>query len=249
MKKIQVAVIMLFAILLTGSSAMAQKSQKKKEKDDKAVETSQAVILKTHQDTISYMIGRDIGKNMKTNDITVTPEIMFAGLKDGLNGIDSVFNEELTEQIMMAFQQEMMAKQQAKTSEEASAVKAAGDAFLADNKTKEGVIALPSGLQYKVIKEGEGENPKPEDIVEVHYTGTLTDGTVFDSSVERGEPIKFPLNGVIPGWTEGVQLMKPGAKYMFFIPSALAYGDKSTGPIPGGSVLIFEVELLSIEKK
>jgi len=249
MKKIQVAVIMLFAILLTGSSAMAQKSQKKKEKDDKAVETSQAVILKTHQDTISYMIGRDIGKNMKTNDITVTPEIMFAGLKDGLNGIDSVFNEELTEQIMMAFQQEMMAKQQAKTSEEASAVKAAGDAFLADNKTKEGVIALPSGLQYKVIKEGEGENPKPEDIVEVHYTGTLTDGTVFDSSVERGEPIKFPLNGVIPGWTEGVQLMKPGAKYMFYIPSALAYGDKSTGPIPGGSVLIFEVELLSIEKK
>jgi len=249
MKKIQVAVIMLFAVLLTGSSAMAQKSQKKKEKDDKAAETSQAMILKTHQDTISYMIGRDIGKNMKTNDITVTPEIMFAGLKDGLNGIDSVFNAELTEQIMMAFQQEMMAKQQAKTSEEASAVKAAGDAFLADNKTKEGVIALPSGLQYKVIKEGEGENPKPEDVVEVHYTGTLTDGTVFDSSVERGEPIKFPLNGVIPGWTEGVQLMKPGAKYMFYIPAALGYGDKGAGPIPGGSVLIFEVELLSIEKK
>ncbi|NTW25815.1 MAG: FKBP-type peptidyl-prolyl cis-trans isomerase, partial [Lentimicrobium sp.] len=125
----------------------------------------------------------------------------------------------------------------------------AGDAFLADNKTKEGVVALPSGLQYKVIKEGEGENPKPEDVVEVHYTGTLTDGTVFDSSVERGEPIKFPLNGVIPGWTEGVQLMKPGAKYMFYIPSALGYGDKGAGPIPGGSVLIFEVELLSIEKK
>ena len=228
---------------------MAQKSQKKKDKNEKPCENTQVLILKTHQDTISYLIGRDIGNNMKTNDITVTPEIMFAGLKDGINGIDSVFKPELTEQIMMTFQQEMMARQQKKTSEESASVKAAGDLFLAENKTKEGVISLPSGLQYKVIKEGEGENPKPEDVVEVHYTGTLTDGTVFDSSVERGETIKFPLNGVIPGWTEGVQLMKPGAKYTFYIPSALAYGDKATGPIPGGSVLIFDVELISIEKK
>jgi FKBP-type peptidyl-prolyl cis-trans isomerase len=249
MRKCKAAVILFVAIILAINSVMAQKSQKKKDKNEKPVENSQVLILKTHQDTISYLIGRDIGNNMRTNDITVTPEIMFAGLKDGINGIDSVFKPELTEQIMMTFQQEMMAKQQKKSSEECASVKAAGDIFLTENKTKEGVISLPSGLQYKVIREGEGENPKPEDIVEVHYTGTLIDGTVFDSSVERGETIKFPLNGVIPGWTEGVQLMKPGAKYTFYIPSALAYGDKATGPIPGGSVLIFDVELISIEKK
>jgi FKBP-type peptidyl-prolyl cis-trans isomerase len=174
---------------------------------------------------------------------------MFAGLKDGLNGVDTVFSAEATEQIMMAFQQEMMAKQQKKSSADAEGAKAAGKAFLENNKKQEGVIELPSGLQYKVLNEGAGENPKPEDVVEVHYTGKLIDGSVFDSSVERGESIKFPLNGVIAGWTEGVQLMKPGAKYMFYIPSSLAYGDKGAGPIPGGSVLIFEVELISIEKK
>jgi len=249
MRKLPYASLLLIILFIAGNSVMAQKSQKKKDKDDKAVENCHALIMKTHQDTISYLIGRDIGNNMKTNEITVTPEIMFAGLKDGINGIDSVFSTEQTEQIMMAFQQDMMAKQQKKTSEACAAVKAEGNAFLAENKTKEGVISLPSGLQYKVITEGEGENPKPEDVVEVHYTGTLTDGTVFDSSVERGETIKFPLNGVIPGWTEGVQLMKPGARYMFYIPSELAYGDKTTGPIPGGSVLIFEVQLISIEKK
>lgn len=249
MRKLPFASLLLIILFIAGNSVMAQKSQKKKNKDDNANENCQALILKTHQDTISYLIGRDIGNNMKTNDIAVTPEIMFAGLKDGINGIDSVFSAEQTEQIMMVFQQDMMAKQQKKTAESCATVKAEGDAFLAENRTKDGVVSLPSGLQYKVITEGEGENPKPEDVVEVHYTGTLIDGTVFDSSVERGETIKFPLNGVIPGWTEGVQLMKPGAKYMFYIPSSLAYGDKTTGPIPGGSVLIFEVQLISIEKK
>ncbi|MHC1774656.1 MAG: FKBP-type peptidyl-prolyl cis-trans isomerase [Lentimicrobium sp.] len=249
MRKTPVIAFLLVAIFLSANLVQAQKSQKKKDKDDKVTESSQPMILKTHQDTISYLIGKDIGSNMKTNDIAVTPEIMFAGLKDGLNGIDTVFTAEATEQIMAAFQQEMMAKQQKKTSEAAAAVKAEGDAFLAANTIKEGVVTLPSGLQYKVINEGTGDKPKPEDVVEVHYTGTMIDGTVFDSSVERGEPIKFPLNGVIPGWTEGVQLMSPGAKYMFYIPASLAYGDKGAGPIPGGSVLIFEVELLSIEKK
>lgn len=249
MRKIPFVSLLLVILIAAGNSVMAQKSQKKKNKADDPDQNCQTLILKTHQDTISYLIGRDIGNNMKTNDIEITPDIMFAGLKDGINGIDTVFTTEQTEQIMMAFQQDMMAKQQKKSSEASAMVKAEGEAFLTQNKTKEGVISLPSGLQYKVIAEGEGENPKPEDIVEVHYTGTLIDGTVFDSSVERGETIKFPLNGVIPGWTEGVQLMKPGAKYMFYIPSALAYGDNTTGPIPGGSVLIFEVQLISIEKK
>ncbi len=249
MRKTSNTAFLLALLFLAVNTVMAQKSNKKSEKDGKKVEQKQAIVLKTHQDTISYLIGRDIGKNMKTNDIEITPEIMFAGLKDGIGGIDSVINAEVTEQVMTGFQQEMMAKQQNKTSEESAEVKAVGAAFLAENKTKEGVVALPSGLQYKVITEGTGEKPKPEDTVEVHYTGTLIDGTVFDSSVERGESIKFPLNGVIPGWTEGVQLMSPGAKYLFYIPSALAYGDKGAGPIPGGSTLIFEVELLSIEKK
>lgn len=241
--------LIIVALVLTGMNVSAQKSKKQKDQNDKSNEKAQTLILKSKQDTISYLIGRDIGKNMKTNDITVTPEIMYAGLKDGLNSIDSVFTPEVTEKVMMQFQQEMMQRSQAKVSAGSAEVKAAGAAFLAENKTKEGVIELPSGLQYKVVNEGAGENPKPEDVVEVHYTGTLIDGTVFDSSVERGETIKFPLNGVIPGWTEGVQLMKPGAKYMFYIPSELGYGDQGAGPIPGGSVLIFEVQLISIEKK
>lgn len=249
MKKTSIALVMLAFLFNVVTPVEAQKSQKKNDKDGKNGAAATALVLKTHQDTISYIIGRDIGNNMKTNDISITPEILLAGLKDGISGIDSVFSPEATDQIMMMFQQEMMAKKQKKESGEAEAVKAAGAAFLAENKTKPGVVELPSGLQYKVITEGSGDKPTADDTVEVHYTGTLTDGTVFDSSVERGETIKFPLSNVIRGWTEGVQLMSPGAKYMFYIPSSLAYGDKGTGPIPGGSVLIFEVELISIEKK
>jgi len=249
MRKQGFAFAIIVAIVIAAPSVMAQKSAKKKDKKNEGTCCASVLKLETHQDTISYLIGRDIGRNMKTNEITVSADIMYAGLKDGLNGIDSLFTPEQTEQCMMEFQQEIMAKQQQKSAQEASATKAEGEAFLAKNKTEDGVVTTPSGLQYKVIKEGEGDHPTAQDVVEVHYTGKLIDGTVFDSSVERGEPIKFPLNGVIPGWTEGVQLMKPGAKYIFYIPSSLAYGDRGTGPIPGGSTLIFEVELLSIEKK
>jgi FKBP-type peptidyl-prolyl cis-trans isomerase len=124
-----------------------------------------------------------------------------------------------------------------------------GEAFLKENAKKEGVKTTASGLQYKVLKEGSGKNPKATDTVQVNYRGTLTNGTEFDSSYKRGEPIEFPLNGVIPGWTEGVQLMKEGAKYQFFIPSKLAYGERGTpgGPIPGNAALIFEVELLKVK--
>ena len=123
-----------------------------------------------------------------------------------------------------------------------------GNAFLAENKAKEGVVETLAGLQYKVLNKGDGEiHPKASDTVTVHYHGTLIDGTVFDSSVERGEPIAFPLNRVIKGWTEGVQLMVTGEKVRFFVPSTLAYGNRSTGKITGGSVLIFDVELISID--
>ncbi len=248
MKTIYGAIAMfLITSLLSGFSASAQKAGKKDKNDKTGAE--QASTMTSRQDSIRYIIGRDIGKNMLTNDISVNQALLFQGLKDGLRGVDSIINEEATEKIMMSFQQEMMMKQQQKSQAAASETRVAGEAFLASNKSQPGVIALPSGLQYKVITEGEGEHPRPEDVVEVHYTGSLIDGTVFDSSVERGETIKFPLNGVIPGWTEGVQLMKPGSKYMFYIPSNLGYGDRGTGPIPGGSVLIFEVELISIEKQ
>ncbi|MBW6489592.1 MAG: FKBP-type peptidyl-prolyl cis-trans isomerase [Lentimicrobium sp.] len=237
-------------LLLTSlnSEAIAQKSKKDK-KSKEATEAPAIELLKTRQDSISYMIGRDIGRNMKTNEIDVTAELLYKGLKDGLNGVDAVLDEKVTEALMMSFQMEMMAKQQ-KAAETSNAIaRQAGEAFLAENRTKSGVIETPSGLQYRVITEGSGDHPSAEDVVEVHYTGRLIDGTVFDSSVERGESIKFPLNGVIPGWTEGVQLMCPGSKYEFVIPSELAYGERGTGPIPGGSVLIFEVELISIEKQ
>ena len=240
---------MIFLLLtMTSLETSAQKSKKSK-KNKARTEAPAEVMLQSHQDSISYMIGRDIGRNMKTNGIEVTSELMAKGLKDGLNGIDSVMNDSVTEKLMAAFQAEMMAKQQQVSQAENSENIAAGEAFLAENKLKAGVKETESGLQYRVISEGEGEHPGAEDVVEVHYTGRLIDGTVFDSSVERGESIKFPLNGVIPGWTEGVQLMKPGAKYEFVIPSNLAYGERSTGPIPGGSTLIFEVELISIVKE
>lgn len=237
-------------LLLTMVSIEASAQKSKKSKNNKAqTETPAAVMLSSHQDSISYMIGRDIGRNMKTNGIDVTADFMTLGLKDGLAGIDSVMNDAVTDKLMAAFQTEMMAKQQEVSQAENAENSAAGIAFLAENKLKEGVKETESGLQYRVINEGEGEHPGAEDVVEVHYTGRLIDGTVFDSSVERGESIKFPLNGVIPGWTEGVQLMKPGAKYEFVIPSNLAYGERNSGPIPGGSTLVFEVELISIVKE
>lgn len=249
MKRFFSAITLVLAIsFMAVNAAAAQKNKKNKDKKQ-AAEVVPAIALQSRIDSISYMIGRDIGRNMKTNNIEVTAEVMFAGLKDGLAGIDSVLSEQVTEALMNSLQMEMMNRQQQKTQAESSAAKAAGEAFLAENKTQPGVVVTPSGLQYKVIQEGQGEHPTAEDVVEVHYTGRLIDGTVFDSSVERGETIKFPLNGVIPGWTEGVQLMKPGAKYEFYIPANLAYGDRGAGPIPGGSALIFEVELISIEKQ
>ncbi len=240
--------MIILMLSLISHETSAQKS-KKSDKNQAKTEIPAAVSFQTRQDSISYMIGRDIGKNMKTNGIDITPELMYSGLKDGLNGIDTVMSEEVTTALMASFQADMMAKQQKVASAENAGNKATGEAFLAENKTKPGVKVTESGLQYRVITEGEGENPGPEDVVEVHYTGKLIDGTVFDSSIERGETIKFPLNGVIPGWTEGVQLMKPGSKYEFVIPANLAYGERATGPIPGGSTLIFEVELISIVKE
>ena len=159
-----------------------------------------------------------------------------------------MLSEEEMRTVMTAFQKEMAAKQAEMMKSQGEKNKKEGEAFLAENKKKEGVKTLASGLQYKVIKEGTGKTPKATDKVSTHYQGTLIDGTEFDSSYKRGEPATFPVNGVIPGWTEALQLMKVGSKWQLFVPSKLAYGEKGAGPIIGpNAVLIFTVELLAIK--
>lgn len=244
--KSTLTIFLLAITILISMDASAQKKKKQTKEDNKS---ENVLILQSKLDSISYIIGHDIGNNLKTNEITVNLDIFYAGVNNGYSGNDTLINAKATESLMVEFQKEMVAKRDQKTAQVATFEKAKGAAFLQENKSQPGVFELPSGIQYKVINEGTGVNPTPEDVVEVHYTGKLIDGTVFDSSIERGQSVKFPLNRVIPGWTEGLQLMKPGAKYILYIPSSLAYGDKGSGPIPGGATLIFEVELISISKE
>ena len=205
------------------------------------------IQLKDQKDKVSYSIGLDIGFTFKKQNMDLNPDVLLVGIKDALNNKPQLTVEQ-TKEVMTAFQKDMLAKQE-KVNKEASVKNVAdGQRFLADNKTKEGVKTTASGLQYKVIKEGSGATPKTTDTVSVNYRGTLIDGTEFDSSYKRGEPITFPVTGVIPGWTEALQLMKVGSKYQLVIPANLAYGERSTGQTIGpNSTLIFEVELLGIQ--
>lgn len=208
----------------------------------------ETTVLKTERDKISYGIGMDIGENMKRQSIDIDPDMLAQGIKDVFAGGELLLSEEEFRNTMENFRKDMMEKQKVQMQELSDKNKKEGEAFLAENKKKEGVITLPSGLQYKVIKEGEGNVPKATDTVTVHYRGTLIDGTEFDSSYSRGEPATFPVNGVIPGWTEALQLMKTGSKWQLFIPSNLAYGERGAGgKIAPNSSLIFDVELLSIK--
>lgn len=233
--------LLILSLLVLISSGVVN-AQKKDKKNKKSTET---IALTNKQDTISYILGADIGKNLKGSHIDITIEPFVDGLKDAMKDTNK-FPQQKIDSIMNIFQKEMMAKQEAEMSVKSKVNKEKGIAFLAENKKKEGVVELPSGLQYKIITPGLGENPKPSDEVTVHYTGTLLDGTIFDSSIKTGKPVTFPLSGVITGWTEGLQQIKPGGKIMLFIKSDLAYGDREVGPIPAGSLLTFEVELLSI---
>jgi FKBP-type peptidyl-prolyl cis-trans isomerase FklB len=197
----------------------------------------------TQQEKISYIIGRDMATNLKKQGIEIEAESFTKGLKEVLAGQPSSLSQEEVQQAMMQLQQEMTQKQGAQGSENQKE----GEAFLAQNKNKEGVQTLPSGLQYQVLKEGTGKSPSASDKVTTHYHGTLIDGTVFDSSYERGQPATFPVNGVIAGWTEALQLMKEGAKWRLFIPSDLAYGSQGAGDAIGpNTALIFDVELISV---
>jgi FKBP-type peptidyl-prolyl cis-trans isomerase FklB len=204
--------------------------------------------LKDQKDKASYSIGYDIGETFKKQKIEVNVDALIAGLTEAMSGKEAAMTKEDREKTLQTFQKEMMEKQMAASNEAGAKNQAEGEKFLAENKKKDGVKTTASGLQYKVLKEGSGESPKETDTVVTNYRGTLIDGTEFDSSYKRNEPATFPVNRVIKGWTEALQLMKPGAKYQLFIPSALAYGERGAGQQIGpNATLIFEVELLSIK--
>jgi len=193
-------------------------------------------------DKYSYALGYQFGSNIKGLNVDLNQDQILKSIKDGLDGKDSVLPDAEMQTAMSNLQTKRMEAQKV-TSEKN---KTEGAAFLEANKSKEGVKVTESGLQYKVITAGTGKTPKASDKVKVHYKGTLTDGTKFDSSYDRGQPAEFPVGGVIKGWTEALQLMKAGGKWQLFIPSDLAYGPMDRPKIPGNSVLVFDVELLEV---
>lgn len=212
------------------------------------VYAAENVVLKNKRDKESYAIGLDIGKNFKSQSIDIDPDVLAKGVKDVLSGNKPLMTDEEVQATMTDFRKEMTAKQTARVQEAGEKNKKEGERFLAENKKKDGVVTLPSGLQYKIIKEGSGAKPKPTDTVTVNYRGTLIDGTEFDSSYKRGQPASFKVTGVIPGWTEALQLMKTGSKWQLFIPPSLAYGERGAGrDIAPNATLIFDVELISIQ--
>jgi FKBP-type peptidyl-prolyl cis-trans isomerase len=207
------------------------------------------LTLKTDKDKLSYAVGMNIGRSIHSQSMEIDPAILLRGLKDEMAGKTVMTDMEAHNTLMQAQQE---AKKKADETRQASMEpnKKAGDAFLAANKTKEGVVTLPSGLQYKILKEGTGPKPTPSDSVVCNYRGTLIDGKEFDSSYKRGQPATFPVGQVIKGWTEALQLMPVGSKWQLFVPPDLAYGDRGAGPDIGpGATLIFEVELISIKGK
>ena len=213
------------------------------------VYAEEKMVLKDQKDKVSYSMGINIGNNLERQSIDVNPDALMQGIKDALSGGDTLMTEQEVNETMMNFQKEMAAKRVERLKELGEKNKKEGEAFLSENKKKEGVTTLPSGLQYKVIKEGTGNTPKLTDTVTVNYRGTLIDGSEFDSSYRRGKPATFPVKGVIAGWTETLQLMKVGSKWQLFIPPHLAYGERGAGRLIGtNATLIFDVELLSIEE-
>ena len=216
---------------------------------NQASNEAQEVSLDTEAQKFSYAIGMDTGKQLKSLDAGIDAEAFALAISDVFNDIEPKLAEDMAAKIKQEFFQKKQQEKMDERKNSAANNKTKGETFLAENAKKEGVKVTDSGLQYEVIKQGDGAKPKPENTVKVHYKGTTIDGEEFDSSYSRGQPISFPLNGVIKGWTEGVALMQVGSKYRFFIPSELAYGERGAGAKIGpNSTLIFEVELLAIEK-
>jgi FKBP-type peptidyl-prolyl cis-trans isomerase FklB len=206
-------------------------------------------VLSTDNDKISYAIGVDIGRNFKSRDLNLNPQPLQQGVQDGLSGGRTLMTPDDMQTTLTNFQKNLIAKQETQMEQTGSKNKTDGDAYLAQNKSKPGVVALPDGMQYKIIKAGAGTSPTDTDLVTVNYTGTFINGKTFDSSYAHGKPVTFPVNQVIPGWTEALKLMKPGAVWELAIPPALGYGEKGAGPIGPNETLLFKVELIAVSPK
>ena len=214
-----------------------------------AMAATDAASLVTDKDKLSYSIGADLGKNFKNQGIDVNPEALAKGMQDGMSGAQLILTEQQMKDVLNKFQKDLMAKRSADFNKKADENKSKGEAFLSSNKTKTGVVVLPSGLQYKIIDAGTGAKPSKTDTVTVEYKGTLVDGTVFDSTEKTGKPATFQVSQVIPGWTEALQLMPAGSTWEIYVPSDLAYGPRSVGgPIGPNETLIFKIHLISVKK-
>ncbi|MCX6555366.1 MAG: FKBP-type peptidyl-prolyl cis-trans isomerase [Candidatus Aminicenantes bacterium] len=240
MKKIH---IFTFALLLMIFGACGKAAS------ESAAKPLKAADLDSQKKKVSYAIGLDIGKNFKERAMDVDMEILIQGLRDAQGSGQPLLSSEEIQKVMTQFQQDMMKAEQEKRTGQVQVNKAKEETFLKENANKPGIKVTASGLQYKILSTGTGPLPKATDTVKVHYRGTLLDGTEFDSSYKRNQPAVFPLNGVIKGWTEALQLMKVGSKWQVFLPASLAYGEQGAGQvIPPNATLIFDVELLGIEK-
>ena len=213
-----------------------------------AIAAPAAMALNTEEEKLSYSIGADLGKNFKQQGIKINPSAMAKGMQDGLNGTLQMTDEQMKE-VLTNFQKSLMAKRTQDHQKKAMQNKSKGEEFLKENKSKEGVVSLPSGLQYKVVEKGAGAKPSKDDTVTVEYTGTLIDGKVFDTTQKTGKPATFKVSQVIPGWTEALQLMPAGSTWEIFVPANLAYGERSVGgPIGPNETLIFKIHLISVDK-
>ncbi|MGH9494683.1 MAG: FKBP-type peptidyl-prolyl cis-trans isomerase, partial [Candidatus Sulfotelmatobacter sp.] len=231
------------------STSRAVKPATTAKKPGTAAKPATGLALKTQKEKASYALGMKIGGDLHRQGVgsAVNPAIVARGLKDALAGSKPALSEDDEKSALIQLQSQVVGAQQAKAHEAGAANRKEGEAFLAANKSKPGVVALPSGMQYKILKEGSGPKPTAGDTVSCNYRGTLINGKEFDSSYKRGQATSFPVGGVIKGWTEALQLMPVGSKWQLFIPSDLAYGDRGTGgDIGPGETLIFEVELVSI---
>jgi FKBP-type peptidyl-prolyl cis-trans isomerase len=239
----------------TPATPKTQTSTTAKSGTTAAKKTPAPLVLKTEKDKASYAIGMNIGKglaeNMKKDQVEVNNDILLRGLKDALAGNKSLLTDEQIQAALTTLQNDLRKHQQELHDAEVAKNSSAGTAFLAANKAKPGVVTLPSGLQYKIITEGNGPKPTANDVVLCNYKGTLIDGTEFDSSYKRGKPASIPVGKVIKGWTEALQMMPVGSKWQLYIPPTLGYGEAGTngGPIGPNATLIFEVELMSIQPK
>jgi FKBP-type peptidyl-prolyl cis-trans isomerase FklB len=216
-----------------------------------APKTQTPLKLKTEKDKVSYAIGLSVGHNLKRDSLEVDTSIVMRGIKDAVAGGKTLLTDDEVKQVMTTLQADLRKKQEEKIQAATEANKKESETFLAANKNNEGVVTLPSGLQYKILKEGTGPRPTATDSVVCNYRGTLLDGTEFDSSYKRGQPVTFPVSKVIKGWTEALQLMPVGSRWQLFVPAELAYGLRGAagGTIGPNATLIFEVELISIENK